>query len=110
MLPDHPPQGPLPPSPELATAQQLAAQYFGVPPEAELFAALSQVIGQWLDRDFERLMNAMYRLDVDEAKFKLALTSGQGESVAHNVAALVLARLRQKAETRLKYAARPPQG
>ncbi|MCU0450845.1 MAG: hypothetical protein MUC97_13555 [Bernardetiaceae bacterium] len=103
MQPAQPPDGPV----EAAT-QQLATQYFEVPPQAELFAALSRVIGEWLDHDFGRLLNAMYRLDVDEAKFKLALTSGQGESVAHNVAALVLARLRQKAETRLKYTPPPP--
>ena len=59
-----------------------------------------------LEKDFEKLLNAMYRIDVDEEKVKFAL-SGDGEkSPAELITELVIQREMQKAETRLKYSSK----
>ena len=45
-------------------------------------------------------MNGLYRIDVDENKVKLALTT---DDVAENIAKLIIERELQKVETRRKY-------
>lgn len=70
---------------------------------AALRAALARRISEWLDADFSRLVNVMYRLDVSEAKFSAALVSGDAEGSALRIADLVLEREKQKIITRRKY-------
>ena len=66
----------------------------------EFLKLLTRVIQHLLDKDFERLMNGLYRIDVDENKVKLAMTTDQ---VAENIARLIIERELQKVETRRKY-------
>lgn len=66
----------------------------------EFLKLLTRVIQQLLDTDFERLMNGLYRIDVDENKVKLAMTTND---VAENIALLIIERELQKVETRKKY-------
>ena len=61
---------------------------------------LTDVIQHLLDKDFERLVNGLYRIDINEQKFKLALTS---ENAAETIALLIIERELQKVETRRKY-------
>ncbi len=63
--------------------------------------ALAAVVQQLLDRDFERLLNALYRIDVAEHKVKEAMAAG--DDVALNIADLIIAREMQKVATREKY-------
>jgi hypothetical protein len=67
----------------------------------EFHTLLKKVIGHLLDTDFERLMNGLYRIDVDEHKVKLALASNA--DVAGEIATLIIQREIQKIETRQKY-------
>lgn len=62
---------------------------------------LQRVITQLLDRDFERLLQAMYRIDIDERKFK-AVFAGEGD-VAVGLANLVLERELEKVAMRKRY-------
>ena len=62
---------------------------------------LTNVIQHLLDRDFERLINGLYRIDVSEEKVKLAMASG--EDIAGNIASLIIERELQKVVTREKY-------
>ena len=66
----------------------------------EFLKLLTNVIQHLLDKDFERLMNGLYRIDVDEKKVKLAMTT---DNVAENIAILIIERELQKVETRRKY-------
>ena len=50
-----------------------------------------------------RLLNAMYRLDVNEAKFHQAMQSDSKEEAASRVADLIIEREMQKVKTRLHY-------
>ncbi len=56
-----------------------------------------------LDNDMQSLLNALYRIDVDELKFRSALELGDPEDIAKNVSVLILDRVILKAQTRLKY-------
>ena len=62
---------------------------------------LANVIQHLLDKDFERLINGLYRIDVSEEKVKLAIASG--EDIAEKVASLIIEREMQKVVTREKY-------
>ena len=64
---------------------------------------LCKVINHMLDHDFERLLNAMYRLDINEDRFKKILTGQKIENVAQNIADLVINRELQKLITRRKH-------
>lgn len=56
-----------------------------------------------LDTDMQTLLNALYRIDVDEQKFRYALEIGDPEEISLNISKLILDRIILKAQTRLKY-------
>jgi hypothetical protein len=64
---------------------------------------LTEVIDHLLNTDFEKLCNAMYRLDVSEHKFHKVLTEKSKEEVAPALADLVIEREWQKVRTRRLY-------
>ena len=64
---------------------------------------LSILIAYLMENDMHRLLNAMYRLDVSEAKFYVAMQSLSKEEVARQVADLIIEREMQKVKTRLHY-------
>lgn len=68
---------------------------------SELKKLLTKQIAFLLDRQFERLLQAMYRIDINEQEFRAVLT---GEApVAEALAELVLQRELKKVETRRLY-------
>ncbi|MBW3545604.1 MAG: hypothetical protein KY428_08425 [Bacteroidetes bacterium] len=69
----------------------------------ELHALLTKQVLYLLERDMERLLQAMYRIDVAEQKFKEALVS---EDPASELARLILQREMMKVHTRRWYASR----
>jgi len=69
----------------------------------QLKSRLTQVITYLLDKDFERLLRVMYRIDINEEKLKAALASNPPEDIAPNIAQLILERELQKVQTRRKY-------
>lgn len=68
--------------------------------EDEFLKLLTRVIQHLLDNDFERLLNGLYRIDVDENKVKMAMAT---DNVAENIARLIIERELQKVETRRRY-------
>lgn len=69
----------------------------------DLKSKLEKIIAYLLDNDFERLLNAMYRLDINEDKFKEALIIDGGKSISKRITELIIEREIQKIETRIKY-------
>ena len=67
----------------------------------EFHELLRKVISHLLDTDFERLLNGLYRIDVNEHKVKQALASNT--DIAGEIATLIIQRELQKIETRQKY-------
>ena len=64
---------------------------------------LRSLIAHLLDHDFERLLQAMYRLDINENKFRKSLSGKFSTDVALEIADLVIERELQKVITRRKY-------
>lgn len=69
-----------------------------------LLEALAERIGDLMRRDYERLLSALYMLDVSEAAFREAMRANGTEAKAFAVAELVLERETRKVFTWLKYA------
>ena len=69
----------------------------------ELKNQLTQVINTLLNRDMNRLLTALYRIDVSEKKVKNILTVSSPENIASEIADLIIERESQKVITRKKY-------
>ena len=61
---------------------------------------LTREISILLDRDFQHLLNVLYRIDVSEEKVKQAFA---GKDPAYAIAGLIIERELKKVETRKKY-------
>jgi hypothetical protein len=61
---------------------------------------LTEIISVMIDRDFQRLLNVLYRIDVDELKTKAAFAD---DDPARRLAELIINRELQKVESRKKY-------
>jgi len=64
---------------------------------------LTEQVRVLLDKDFASLLNAIYRIDVDEDRVKEVLALRDPETLAPNLAQLILDRQLCKAETRRRY-------
>ena len=94
----------------ISITHQLIPQYFdkisedlkAAQDQEALKQKLTPIIAFYLDHDFERFLQILYRIDIDENKFKMAL---QMENIAEEVTELIIKRFIQKAEIRLRYGA-----
>ena len=69
----------------------------------ELHSYLTSAIKELLDKDFNKLLNALYRIDVSEQKVSEAINMEAPENIASSLANLVIDRELQKVITRRKY-------
>lgn len=69
--------------------------------DRELFNWLKRVVNYLLEKDFERLLQAMYRIDVSEEKFKAVFA--QDGDIAEAITQLVFDRELEKVRFRMKY-------
>ena len=74
-----------------------------VPDLESIHRRLSLLVAYLMEHDMHRLVNAMYRLDVSEAKLNEAMASESREAAALRVADLIIEREMQKVKTRLHY-------
>ena len=68
-----------------------------------LHKKLALLVAYLMENDMHRLLNAMYRLDVSEARFHQAMQSLSREEAAIRVADLIIEREMQKVKTRMHY-------
>ncbi|WP_297336518.1 hypothetical protein [Algoriphagus sp.] len=71
--------------------------------EAEVVILLSQAISQLLDRDFERLLQICYRIDLGEAQLRRILHESEPDQISLDLAKALWERQKQKAEIRKRY-------
>lgn len=71
--------------------------------EALLLGKLTELVRRLLDNDRHRLFAAAYRMDLNEGLLQQAIRSGTSDTVALNIAALMIRREKQKAEIRKRY-------
>ncbi len=68
-----------------------------------LMSYLEKQINYLLDHDFNRLINAMYRIDIPDHQVNELLYSSQTGELALNLAKVIIEREKQKVMTREKY-------
>ncbi len=73
----------------------------------ELINIVSITVFDLLAKDMEKLMSILYRLDVDETRFKKVLSSSDPSAVHLKVAELIVDREIKKMETRKKFRSKP---
>lgn len=64
---------------------------------------LAILIAHLMQNNFEKLCQAMYRLDVSEAKFDRIMNERSIEEIPYAIADLVIEREMQKVKTRMMY-------
>lgn len=64
---------------------------------------LEKQINYLLDHDFNRLINAMYRIDIPDYQVNELLHSSKSGDLAKNIARAIIEREKQKVITRVKY-------
>lgn len=69
----------------------------------ELEALLSERVNDMIQRDFNGLVQLLYRVDVSEKRLRGLLQENAGEDAGKVIARLILERQWQKIETRRKY-------
>jgi hypothetical protein len=65
--------------------------------------ALVGIVRAMLYKDYNRLINILYRMDVDEKKYIKLFKDLPSDKIAEGLADLIIERARQKAEMRRKY-------
>jgi len=88
---------------ELTNYREPSANDYLTLDRSTLEEQLTLFIKDLLERDFNKLTNMIYRHDVNEAKFNLALLQSSLPLQARAIAKLVIERELQKIETRKKY-------
>lgn len=91
----------------IESAHQLIVRDLAIEEKVPIISNLDQLqlwlakeISLLMDRDFQKLLNILYRIDVNEDKVKLALSS---EKPAFQIAGLIIERELLKVETRMNY-------
>lgn len=75
------------------------------PEFSEMIELLAAHFNRLVTSDFNKLLSILYRIDVSEEKLKQELKAAKAnESAGFTIARAVLDRIRQKQETRKKYA------
>jgi hypothetical protein len=71
--------------------------------EAELIELIRQLVQELIDRDFEKLLLILYRLDINEKKVKEAIDMTGPANAPLSIAELIIEREKQKVVARAKY-------
>ncbi|MEO9967552.1 MAG: hypothetical protein ABJF11_17275 [Reichenbachiella sp.] len=96
----------------VSSCRTLIIKHFQLPEEElansgssieELEQSLARIIQYLIDQDMPRLMNAFYKIDLDENVFKRILTTEPTDQMCKSLARAVIKRELQKIETREKY-------
>jgi hypothetical protein len=93
---------------DLNTVHQLTIKDLGIIPNTKIVVSDFDKLKEWLayeiqillDHDFEKLLNMLYRIDVNEQKAKEAFAD---LNPSMKLAELIIAREIKKVETRKKY-------
>jgi hypothetical protein len=88
--------------------KQLLFQQLQTLDEKELVTAnfrepLSRLINDLINDDFEKLVQFLYRLDIDEKKLRKILAANKGEDAGGMIAGLVIERQLQKIRSRREF-------
>ena len=85
------------------TLSDQEAEGLMVADDVKLFNNLKAIIKYLLDHDFNRLINACYRLDIAQGSFQNAINAANPDKIPEEIALLVVKREQEKVKWRLKY-------
>jgi hypothetical protein len=71
--------------------------------EEALEAALAEKINVLIQRDFDQLLQLLYRLDINEQRLRRLLVENEGDDAGKIIARLIMERQWQKMESRRQY-------
>ena len=71
--------------------------------EETLLQLLAEKINDFIQKDFNKLLTLLYRIDIDERKLKTMLQEHPDKDAGLLIAVMVLERQKQKADARKKY-------
>jgi hypothetical protein len=71
--------------------------------EEEYLKIISKAVQEMLNRDFERLLQVCYRIDLGEEKLKKILNESDPDYLASDLAHALWTRQKQKVEIRRRY-------
>lgn len=83
--------------------RQMDAGFHNTLSAGELREKLIEFINHLIQKDFEKLVSILYRVDVNEKKLKTLLKASPGTDAAVLIADLILERELQKIKTRNTY-------
>ena len=89
---------------------KLVSKHFEVPEnisETRLREVLVKTFEYLVEDDFPKLLQVLYRADVDQYKLKALLENSEGKSTAEIIADAYLERQQAKVETWKKYSVKP---
>ena len=75
----------------------------GAKNEEALMGRLREIISHLLDRDMERLLHILYRIDVPEPAVRRILSISMPGSIADELSRAIIERMKQKLYYRRKY-------
>jgi hypothetical protein len=71
--------------------------------EEALEAALAEKINVLIQRDFDQLLQLLYRIDINEQRLRRLLVENEGDDAGKIIARLIMERQWQKMESRRQY-------
>lgn len=71
--------------------------------EEALEAALAEKVNVLIQRDFDQLLQLLYRIDINEQRLRRLLVENEGEDAGKIIARLIMERQWQKMESRRQY-------
>ena len=78
--------------------------------EEALEAALAEKINALMEGNFDRLLQLLYRIDINEYRLRRLLLENEGEDAGMIIARLIVQRQWEKIESRRKYRQDPDAG
>jgi hypothetical protein len=71
--------------------------------EGALETMLAEKVNILIERNFDQLLQLLYRIDINEQRLRRLLVENEGEDAGMIIARLIIERQWQKIETRRKY-------
>lgn len=64
---------------------------------------LADKLNEWIDKDFQKLISVLYRMDISEPKLRLLLQNNSGTDAGMLIAELMIERQAEKIKSRQQF-------
>lgn len=88
---------------ELITQLALSLEIVPGKDTAAIKKQLAERLNDWIEKDFQRLISVLYRMDISEPKLRLLLQNNPGSDAGLLIAELMIERQAEKIKSRQQY-------